>query len=528
MLARHIAEELQMERRRFLKVLGVGALAALPLLQACSNSSSPTQPAATQPAAGGAAPKPTTATANAPANPAASGATPSASPAAAAKPTAAAQAAPAKTGATREVSFMSIGNEGDQKMFQEALAAAQKESLDAQNIKVNFQPGPASGPDAWAKVMTMFAGNQAFDVQRIDDDRVYLLATENKIHQLDKMMTDLGLKKDAYYPAFFTTLNLEGYQFSMNPAGGANVVYYNKDLFDAAGVKAPESWKDAWTWDQFAENARKLAKVSNGNTDVYALAFPPNISTPTGYGAGATAFNADETQCGFGGDDVFNAIDPIVQMVVKEKIIAPPELGDAGRLQLFNAGKIAMTWESMGFDQNVSKSIKWDVMPWMKTPKYAMTENYDRTFVISKTAKDPEAAFLALKALCERAAGDVFAQHHFGLPYFKASAEDPAVNDPNVAPAHKAVWRETFDNVDGHPVDVPTPRSPVGEVWKDSFTADLFNSALSGQISTRDFLAQVSQKVNDKIAELKWHKGAGLEALKAGGGLTNPETKFFS
>jgi multiple sugar transport system substrate-binding protein len=506
-----------MQRRRFLTLLGMGALTGLPLLQACSNASQ-SSPSA------GATPAPPAPTAGAPA-----AAKPAAGTPAAANPTqGTAQAAPAKPGAIREVSFMSIGNEGDQKMFQEAIAAAQKESLDAQNIKVNFQPGPASGPDAWAKVMTMFAGNQAFDVQRIDDDRVYLLATENKIFQLDKMMTDLGLKKDDYYPAFFTTLNLEGYQFSMNPAGGANVVYYNKDLFDQAGVKAPESWKDAWTWDQFVENAHKLAKVSGGNTDVYALAFPPNISTPTGYGAGATAFNADETKCGFDGDDVLNAIDPIVQMVVKDKIIAPPELGDAGRLQLFNAGKIAMTWESMGFDQNVSKSIKWDVMPWMKTPKYAMTENYDRTFVISKTAKDPEAAFLALKALCEKAAGDVFAKYHFGLPYFKASAEDPAVNDPNVAPAHKSVWRETFDNVDGHPVDVPTPRSPVGEVWKDSFTADLFNSALSGQISTRDFLDQASQKVNDKIAELNWHKGAGLDALKAGGGLTSPDTKFYS
>jgi len=500
-----------MERRRFLKVLGIGALAGLPLLQACSNAASPSQPASSKPA-DSTAPKPSEA----------------AKPAADAKPTAAAQAAPAKTGALREVSFMSTGSEAQQKMFQEAIAAAQKESLDAMNIKINFQPGIPSGPGDWQKIMTMYAANQAFDVQRIDDDRVYVLATENKIFQLDKWMKDSGLKKDDYYPAFFTTLSIDGYQYSINPAGGANVVYYNKDLFDAAGIKAPESWKDAWTWDQFAENARKLAKVSGGNTDVYALGFPPNISTPTGYGAGATAFNADETKCGFAGDDVFNAIDPIVQMVVKEKIIAPPELGDAGRLQLFNAGKIAMSWESMGFDQNISKSIKWDIMPWMKTPKFAMTENYDRTFVISKTAKDPEAAFLALKALSEKAAGDVFAQYHFGLPYFKASAEGTAMNDPNVAPAHKNIWRETFDNVNGQPVDVPTPRSPVGEVWKDMYTADLFNSALSGQISTRDFLDQAAQKVNDKIAELKWHKGAGSEALKAGGSLENPDVKFWS
>src|SRR5262249_32606456 len=161
-----------------------------------------------------------------------------------------------------------------------------------------------------------------------------------------------------YYPAFWTTLAIEGYQYSINPAGSANVVYYNMDLFDQAGIKAPTSWKDAWGWDEFLTNVKKLAKVNGSTTDVYGLSFPPNISTPTGYGAGATAFNEDETQSGFANPVVFDVLDPIIQMVVKEKVIAPPELEDAGRLQLFNAGKIAMSWEAMGFDRQISSGIK--------------------------------------------------------------------------------------------------------------------------------------------------------------------------
>ena len=135
-----------MQRRRFLTLLGVSSIAGLPLLQACSSATPASQPSTSKPTEG-TAPKPA-----------------ESKPAAAAPPTAAAQAAPAKTGAVREVSFMSTGTEVDQNMFKEAVDTVQKNTLDALNIKVNFQPGP-SGSGAWEKVMAMFAANQAFDVQ---------------------------------------------------------------------------------------------------------------------------------------------------------------------------------------------------------------------------------------------------------------------------------------------------------------------------------------------------------------------------
>ncbi len=50
----------------------------------------------------------------------------------------------------------------------------------------------------------------------------------------------------------------------------SNVLYYNKDLFDAAGVAYPDV---NWTWDDLLAAAEKLTvKDASGNTTQYALA----------------------------------------------------------------------------------------------------------------------------------------------------------------------------------------------------------------------------------------------------------------
>jgi hypothetical protein len=77
-------------------------------------------------------------------------------------------------------------------------------------------------------------------------------------------------------------------------------------------------------------------------------------------------------------------------------------------------------------------------------------------------------------------------------------------------------------------VDVPTPRGPVGEEWKEAFTSELFTSALSGQISTQQFLDQACQRVDNEIAKRQWRKGRGMELLQKGGGLTESSRRFLT
>lgn len=420
----------------------------------------------------------------------------------------------------RQVSFMSPGTLTDQQIFQDAIAAAQEETLNDLNIQINWNAAPSGG---WERVMTMFAADQAYDIQRIDDDRVYLLALENKIHQLDPWLLDpeIGIDQDAYYPRFFSSLAIEGYQFGMIPASSANVVYYNRDHFDQAGITAPTTWADAWSLETFLENVRTLAGISGQ----YGVVFPSNVITPIGYGAGGTALNEDQTSCGFDGENVEAALNPFVSLVVDEQVANPPEVLP---LEMFNSGLASMMWGAMDNVAAISKTINWGIMPWCKTPEYAMTENYDRAWVIPKSAPDPEAAYIALKALTGKAASDVFGRSRFGVPNLIASAEGEAFNDPALPPENTNVWSETFGDINGHNVDVIVPRGPIGDVWKGSITeADLYGALFSGQITSREFLDRACTRVNDEIARLEWNAAEGLQRLLDSGAVADPGAKVL-
>ena len=61
------------------------------------------------------------------------------------------------------------------------------------------------------------------------------------------------------------------------------LLYYNKDMFDKAGVAYPPSSADqAWTWDQFVDTAKKLTIDKNGKTNGQAGFDSQNIKQ---YGA---------------------------------------------------------------------------------------------------------------------------------------------------------------------------------------------------------------------------------------------------
>ena len=61
------------------------------------------------------------------------------------------------------------------------------------------------------------------------------------------------------------------------------VLYYNRDLFDAAGVPfAPKTAADAWTWDEFVDVARTLTIDANGN-NAHSPAFDRNNIVQYGF-----------------------------------------------------------------------------------------------------------------------------------------------------------------------------------------------------------------------------------------------------
>ncbi|WP_319562656.1 sugar ABC transporter substrate-binding protein [Marispirochaeta sp.] len=74
------------------------------------------------------------------------------------------------------------------------------------------------------------------------------------------------------------TFKYEGKPVAYSAANEILVLYYNKDMFDAAGVEYPPvSAENAWTWDEFVDTAKLLTLDADGNNAKSPAFDPMNI-----------------------------------------------------------------------------------------------------------------------------------------------------------------------------------------------------------------------------------------------------------
>lgn len=84
---------------------------------------------------------------------------------------------------------------------------------------------------------------------------------------------DPDMKLDDFYQGLFNYSSIDGKLYGMPAGFTTRVIYYNKKLFDKANIPYP---KDGWTWDEFADTAKKLTDASNKQ---YGFALRPEPDT---------------------------------------------------------------------------------------------------------------------------------------------------------------------------------------------------------------------------------------------------------
>lgn len=120
------------------------------------------------------------------------------------------------------------------------------------------------GNDYDTKTAAGIGANDAPDVMYMWNYPQYGDALE----PLDNYITKEGQAyKDNFYEALWNYNSSKGKVLGMPVGYTTHVVYYNKDLFDKAGVSYPT---DGWTWQDLKDAAKKL---TNKNEKVYGFAF---------------------------------------------------------------------------------------------------------------------------------------------------------------------------------------------------------------------------------------------------------------
>jgi multiple sugar transport system substrate-binding protein len=122
----------------------------------------------------------------------------------------------------------------------------------------------------FARLATGFAAGNPPDVFLLNYRRYGQFASRGALTPVGPLLAGREFDPGAYYPGPLEAFTREGELVCLPQNLSSLVVYYNRDLFAAAGVPLPEP---DWTWDEFLSAAQALTKDIDGDglTDQHGL-----------------------------------------------------------------------------------------------------------------------------------------------------------------------------------------------------------------------------------------------------------------
>ncbi len=169
------------------------------------------------------------------------------------------------------------------------------------------------------------------------------------------------------------------------------LLFYNKTLWDAAGLKAPTDWKDAsWTWDALLEAAKKTTKGSGSSIEQFGMMrLPEDWNIPWMYGGNWVS--EDGLKIVLDAPENIKAFTYVQDEVFKNHV-APTDAEGQALSNGFLSGKVGIyfdgTW-SIGPFLDI-KEFEWDFAPLPYAPEVGIDKprpaNYypDGLFISSK------------------------------------------------------------------------------------------------------------------------------------------------
>lgn len=384
---------------------------------------------------------------------------------------------------------------GDPYKIQQAIAAEYMKDNPDVEIKVE------SVPDQYAtKILTQIAGGQAPDIYQIGDGDVSMFQSKGALVDLTDFMTtgenqlnlddfygnvlDIGKIDDKYYtmPKDFTTYN----------------VFYNKKMFDEAGIEYPT---DDWTWEEFREIAIKLTKKDgeefvHWGANLMEPSIRPNLPLIYGYGGNVISDDGQTVEGIMNSDETKEAIRFYNQMKNIDKVAPTSVQSEAfSGADLFLSGKAAMN--VMGIwplQKYIDAELDFGVVKSPKGPEGQYNSIAYAGYGIYSKSKNQEEAWKYLKYLSTK--GQEKLAEHALSAYIPVSESSGQTSD-----VHKKVFIDAIDDIKMFPERL---NFNFGKTAGEAMTSGVFAEIASetdGKFDTDtalDTAAKEGQKLMDQ------------------------------
>ena len=211
-------------------------------------------------------------------------------------------------------------------------------------------------------------------------------------------LTDLASKADVkdYAPGPWKASQYKGVQYAMPDRSSSTVAFYNKTMFDAAGLAYPT---DNWT---FADMLKDAQKLTNASKNQYGMGVSADLSDPqnamdlladTIWGHGGDFLNAAQTKATINSAKSIAGIQYWADLYTKYKVAPPGTPGFATTrdiVPLFEANQVGIF---IGGSNNLptldaDTSVKYGTV--LSPGKVNISDGY--TMAVPVGAKNPAAA----------------------------------------------------------------------------------------------------------------------------------------
>ncbi|ANE48388.1 hypothetical protein SY83_21255 [Paenibacillus swuensis] len=293
-----------------------------------------------------------------------------------------------------KLKFSIWGNETHAEMYQ-GMAETFKETHP--NVSVEIMSIPLT--DYQQKLSIMSASKTAPDLGWVAERMIPQFISANQIIDISEVKSDAEYNFNDFNPVSYELFDQEGKLYGIPFSTPPAMIFYNKSLFQAKGLKTPtELYKEGkWTYEEFSKAAKELTDPSKGVYGAKLFRESKNWSdaiVPLVWSHGADLFNEEGNRFAMNTPEGLQALQLFDDLMFKDESHVKP-----GDQTTFESGKLAMFQDRYS---NVTKAraiqdFEWDIAPMPSGPKGTVTSLGLAGYSVFEGTKHAEEALAFLK-----------------------------------------------------------------------------------------------------------------------------------
>jgi len=370
-----------------------------------------------------------------------------------------------------------IWDQNQQPAMQKIADAFHKEHS---NVTVKIQLTP--NKEYWTKLQTSVSGGSGPDVFWMNGPHIQLYASNGVLAPLDDQKIDAA----AYPKSLVDLYTYDGKLYGAPKDFDTIAVWYNKALFDAAGVAYP---KVGWTWADMQADAAKLTDKVKGTYGIAASQYGQENYYDSIPQAGGSVISADHKKTGYSSPEALKGIQFWLDFIKAGTSPTAQQMTDTAPEDMFLSGKVAMlqtgSWAAVGYAGNTDIADKVNVAPLPAGP----AGNQSVIHGLSNVANAKSAHVDAAKQFAAFASG-------------KEAAQIQA-DTGTVIPAYQGMqdtWVKSMPKydlqvyIDALKDAVPYPVSKNTSVWTQ-YETDILSQVWAGTVDPETGTKQLADKM---------------------------------